>query len=254
MTDKEGKADSQPFHLILLAQDWQGYQNLCRLVTDAHLDGYYYKPRIDREHLAKHSAGPDRPVGLPQRRGRQGARGRRLGARPQRRRPVRRHLRQGPVLPRAPGPRPARAAAPQRAAPPPRPGGRPAARRHQRPPLRPPGPVRGARRPALRRHRQQPRHARTGMKFDSAEFYVKSAAQMAALFPDHLDAIRNTPAHRRDDRHLAAARAAPDPALPGARTATPSRAGCARSASAASRAATGRSRPSSRSASTTSSA
>ncbi len=57
MTDKEGKADSQPFHLILLAQDWTGYQNLCRLATDAHLDGYYYKPRIDREYLARHSAG-----------------------------------------------------------------------------------------------------------------------------------------------------------------------------------------------------
>ena len=57
MTDREGKADAQPFHLILLAKDWTGYRNLCRLVTDAHLDGYYYKPRIDREHLAKHSEG-----------------------------------------------------------------------------------------------------------------------------------------------------------------------------------------------------
>ncbi|MEA2609584.1 MAG: polymerase subunit alpha, partial [Chloroflexota bacterium] len=57
MTDKEGKADAQPFHLILLAQDWQGYQNLCRLITDAHIDGYYYKPRIDRDLLARHSAG-----------------------------------------------------------------------------------------------------------------------------------------------------------------------------------------------------
>ncbi len=57
MRDKEGKADSQPFHLVLLAENWQGYQNLCRLITDAHLDGYYYKPRIDREHLAKHSKG-----------------------------------------------------------------------------------------------------------------------------------------------------------------------------------------------------
>ena len=57
MTDREGKADAQPFHLILLAKDWTGYQNLCRLVTDAHIDGYYYKPRIDREHLARHSAG-----------------------------------------------------------------------------------------------------------------------------------------------------------------------------------------------------
>jgi len=57
MTDKEGKADSQPFHLVLLATDMTGYQNLCRLVTDAHIDGYYYKPRIDREHLARYSQG-----------------------------------------------------------------------------------------------------------------------------------------------------------------------------------------------------
>ena len=57
MRDKEGKADSQPFHLVLLAENWTGYQNLCRLVTDAHVEGYYYKPRIDREHLARHSAG-----------------------------------------------------------------------------------------------------------------------------------------------------------------------------------------------------
>ncbi len=57
MRDREGKADAQPFHLILLATDMTGYQNLTRLVTDAHIDGYYYKPRIDREHLAKYSAG-----------------------------------------------------------------------------------------------------------------------------------------------------------------------------------------------------
>jgi DNA polymerase-3 subunit alpha len=57
MTEKEGKADAQPFHLILLAKDDVGYRNLCRLVTDAHVDGYYYKPRIDREHLARHAEG-----------------------------------------------------------------------------------------------------------------------------------------------------------------------------------------------------
>ena len=57
MADREGKADQQPFHLILLARDWTGYQNLCRLVTGAHLDGYYYKPRIDRDFLAQHSEG-----------------------------------------------------------------------------------------------------------------------------------------------------------------------------------------------------
>ena len=57
MRDKEGKADAQPFHLVLLARDLVGYRNLCRLLTDAHLDGYYYKPRIDREHLARHAQG-----------------------------------------------------------------------------------------------------------------------------------------------------------------------------------------------------
>src|SRR4029450_3052269 len=53
----EGKGDDKPYHLILLAKDWSGYQNLCRLVTDAHLDGYYYKPRIDREYLGRPAEG-----------------------------------------------------------------------------------------------------------------------------------------------------------------------------------------------------
>ncbi len=57
MADREGKADAQPYHLVLLAKDWTGYRNLCRIATDAHLDGYYYKPRIDRDYLAKHSEG-----------------------------------------------------------------------------------------------------------------------------------------------------------------------------------------------------
>ncbi len=57
MADREGKSDAQPFHLILLARDWTGYRNLCRIATDAHLDGYYYKPRVDRDYLARHSEG-----------------------------------------------------------------------------------------------------------------------------------------------------------------------------------------------------
>ncbi len=44
-------------HLGLLAKDETGYKNLVKLVTDAHLDGFYYKPRIDKEILAKYSAG-----------------------------------------------------------------------------------------------------------------------------------------------------------------------------------------------------
>jgi DNA polymerase-3 subunit alpha len=57
MSDRAGKADAQPYHLILLARDWTGYRNLCRIVTDAHLDGYYYKPRIDRDYLAGKAQG-----------------------------------------------------------------------------------------------------------------------------------------------------------------------------------------------------
>ena len=254
MTDKEGKADAQPFHLILLAQDWTGYQNLCRLITDAHIDGYYYKPRIDREHLARHSAGPDRPVRLPRRRDPQGARGRGLGARPQARRRVRRHLRQGPLLPRAPGSRPARAAPAQRAAP---------AARPRRPGCRWSSPT-----TSTTSARTSPRRTtscsasgpattstrRTGCGSRRHEFYVKSAAQMAALFPDQPEAIRNTPADRRDDRPRRCRSASCGSRTSRCPTATPSRAGSARSASAASSAATGRSRRSSRRASTTSSA
>src|ERR1043166_3356320 len=44
-------------HLVLLAKDEQGYRNLIQLATDAHLKGYYYKPRIDKEILAAHKEG-----------------------------------------------------------------------------------------------------------------------------------------------------------------------------------------------------
>ncbi len=40
-------------HLVLLAQDEQGYRNLLKLVTRAYLEGFYYKPRIDRDLLAE---------------------------------------------------------------------------------------------------------------------------------------------------------------------------------------------------------
>ena len=44
-------------HLVLLARDETGYKNLIQLATRAHLDGYYYKPRIDKELLAAHKDG-----------------------------------------------------------------------------------------------------------------------------------------------------------------------------------------------------
>src|SRR5207237_8357424 len=45
------------FHLILLAQNYEGYRNLVRLSSKAYTEGFYYKPRIDKELLAQHSKG-----------------------------------------------------------------------------------------------------------------------------------------------------------------------------------------------------
>ena len=44
-------------HLILLAENPEGYRNLCKLATAAQLEGFYYKPRIDKELLKAHSKG-----------------------------------------------------------------------------------------------------------------------------------------------------------------------------------------------------
>jgi DNA polymerase-3 subunit alpha len=57
MEDKEGKIDSDYFHLTLIAKNDAGYKNLLVLTTEAHLRGFYYKPRIDRALLRKHSEG-----------------------------------------------------------------------------------------------------------------------------------------------------------------------------------------------------
>lgn len=55
--NKRPKIDERPYHLILLAKNLQGYKNLMKLTTIAHLDGYYYKPRIDHELLEKYHEG-----------------------------------------------------------------------------------------------------------------------------------------------------------------------------------------------------
>ena len=49
--DARVEGHGRPFHLVLLAKDFDGYQALVRLVTAAHLEGYYYRPRVDKELL-----------------------------------------------------------------------------------------------------------------------------------------------------------------------------------------------------------
>jgi len=55
--DKQGGVDNRRSRLILLAQDLDGYHNLIKLVTLANVEGFYYKPRIDKELIEKYKFG-----------------------------------------------------------------------------------------------------------------------------------------------------------------------------------------------------
>lgn len=57
MTDRDSKLDSSPFHLLLIAQNQIGYQNLLKIASASQLEGFYYKPRVDKDFLAAHSEG-----------------------------------------------------------------------------------------------------------------------------------------------------------------------------------------------------
>lgn len=57
LTDKDPVKDKARYHLILLAMNNQGYENLMRLSTVANLDGYYYKARVDHDVLEQHNEG-----------------------------------------------------------------------------------------------------------------------------------------------------------------------------------------------------
>jgi DNA polymerase-3 subunit alpha len=57
MADKLTKEDRGGYHLILLAKNKKGYQNLCKLISISWIEGFYSKPRIDKELLEKHSEG-----------------------------------------------------------------------------------------------------------------------------------------------------------------------------------------------------
>lgn len=55
--EKEGRQDSEPGHLVLLAENMQGYKNLMKIVSIGFVEGFYYKPRVDMEVLEKYSEG-----------------------------------------------------------------------------------------------------------------------------------------------------------------------------------------------------
>ena len=51
---RRGKEDQSSYHLVLLAKNLKGYKNLIKLASFAYIEGYYYKPRIDRELIEKY--------------------------------------------------------------------------------------------------------------------------------------------------------------------------------------------------------
>jgi DNA polymerase III subunit alpha len=55
--DRDPQKDKSPYHLLLLAQNQTGYQNLLKLASIAQLEGFYYRPRVDKEVLAQYSEG-----------------------------------------------------------------------------------------------------------------------------------------------------------------------------------------------------
>ncbi|MDD4382138.1 MAG: DNA polymerase III subunit alpha [Candidatus Dojkabacteria bacterium] len=57
MQEKEFNIDNKYFHLILLAKNLTGYKNLMKIVSVGHMEGFYYRPRIDFETLSKYTEG-----------------------------------------------------------------------------------------------------------------------------------------------------------------------------------------------------
>ncbi len=69
MASKDPQLDKKSTHLLLLAENQTGYQNLLQIASAAQLDGFYYHPRVDHEFLATHNEGLICTSGCMSRRG-----------------------------------------------------------------------------------------------------------------------------------------------------------------------------------------
>ncbi len=105
-----GEDEQKYHHLTLLARNETGYRNLLRLVSAAHLEGFYHRPRMDKQLMAEHAEGIICLSGCLSSEVSVGAAARAGPAGPRRRRRVPRHLRSRALLHRAAGPRPRRPA------------------------------------------------------------------------------------------------------------------------------------------------
>ncbi len=57
MDDRDPQKDRSPYHLVLLAENQTGYQNILQIATTAQLEGFYYRPRVDKPYLKAHAEG-----------------------------------------------------------------------------------------------------------------------------------------------------------------------------------------------------
>ena len=57
MHDRDPRLDRSPYHMLLLAKDMTGYQNLLKMASAAQLEGHYYRPRIDKDFMSAHAEG-----------------------------------------------------------------------------------------------------------------------------------------------------------------------------------------------------
>ncbi len=65
MQDRDSKLDSRSFHQLLLAENQTGYKNLLKIASASQLEGFYYKPRIDRPVSGGSQQRTHRNHGLP---------------------------------------------------------------------------------------------------------------------------------------------------------------------------------------------
>ncbi len=57
MTDRDPRQDRHSYHMLLLAKNATGYQNLIKIASASQLEGFYYHPRVDKDFLARHAEG-----------------------------------------------------------------------------------------------------------------------------------------------------------------------------------------------------
>jgi DNA polymerase-3 subunit alpha len=57
MLDKRARVDDRPYRLVLIVENDEGYRNLAKILTAAFLEGFYYKPRVDKAFLRAHAKG-----------------------------------------------------------------------------------------------------------------------------------------------------------------------------------------------------